>query len=68
MDESISFSSTRYVNYKKNYYKNFFAYMKISNPLENLKEKIEKIIELELLENKINKINRINRIYKIKIK
>ena len=31
----------------------------MSNPTENLKKKIEHIIELELLENKINKINRI---------
>ena len=33
----------------------------MSNPIENLKGKIENIIELELLENKINK-DRINRI------
>ena len=36
----------------------FLAYIKMSNPIENLKEN-EKIIGLELLENKINKINRI---------
>ena len=31
----------------------------MSNPIENLKEKIEKAIELELLEKKINRINKI---------
>ena len=30
----------------------------MSNPMKYLKEKIEKIIELELLENKISKINK----------
>ena len=39
----------------------------MSNPIENLKGKIENIIELELLENKINK-DRINRIRIKKIK
>ena len=33
----------------------------MSNSIENLRETIEKTIELEVLENKINKINR-NRI------
>ena len=37
----------------------------MSNSIENLKEKIEKVIQLELLENKLNRINRI-RINKIK--
>ena len=44
---------------KKNKY--FFFQHKISNPTENLKEKIEKIIEFELLENKINEINKIKK-------
>ena len=30
----------------------------MSNPMKYLKEKIEKVIELELLENKISKINK----------
>ena len=34
----------------------------MSNPIENLNEKIKNMIGLELLENTINKINRINRI------
>ena len=51
---------TRYVNYhKKVVIKILSTYIKIINPTENLKKKIEKIIELELLENKINRINRI---------
>ena len=33
----------------------------MSNPIENLNEKIKNMIGLELLENTINKINRINR-------
>ena len=37
----------------------------MSNSIENLKEKIEKVIQLQLLENKLNRINRI-RINKIK--
>ena len=37
----------------------FLTYIKMSNPTENLKEEIGKIIELELLENEINRINRI---------
>ena len=40
----------------------FLTYIKVSNPRENLKDKIEKITELELLENKVNKINIRNRI------
>ena len=36
----------------------FSTYLKMSNPMKYLKEKIEKIIELELLENKISKINK----------
>ena len=31
----------------------------MSNPIENLKEKITKIIELELFENKISRKNKI---------
>ena len=51
---------TRYVNYhKKVVIKILSTYIKMLNPTENLKKKIEKIIELELLENKINRINRI---------
>ena len=53
---------TRYVNYhKKVVIKILSTYIKIINPTENLKKKIEKIIELELLENKINRINRIKK-------
>ena len=51
---------TRYVNYhKKVVIKILSTYIKIINPTENLKKKIEKIIELELLENKIKRIKRI---------
>ena len=39
----------------------FFNVYKMSNPIENLKDKIEKIMELEQFESKISKINRINR-------
>ena len=53
---------TRYVNYhKKVVIKILSTYIKIINPTENLKKKVEKIIELELLENKINRINRIKK-------
>ena len=37
----------------------FFNVYKMSNQIENLKDKIEKIIELEQFESKINRINRI---------
>ena len=46
---------------KKN---NFFQHIKISNPIKNLKEKIEKIMEFELVENKINEINKIKKMKK----
>ena len=42
------FPIARYVTYY-----HFFSIHKMPNPIKNLKEKIEKIIELELLENKI---------------
>ena len=37
----------------------FSTDIRMSNPIENLKEEIEKAIEFELLENKINRINKI---------
>ena len=51
---------SRYVKLLKKINTSFFN-TKISNPIENLKEKIEKIIEFELLENKINEINKIKK-------
>ena len=40
----------------------FFNTHKMSNPIENLKGKIKKIVEFEMLENKLNKLHKINKI------
>ena len=53
---------TKYLRYYKKYIHISSAYVKMSNPIENLKEKIFKIVGLKLPKSKINKINKIIRI------